>query len=105
MQKEGNSMAQSEIQATLENYLKSDDFKSGVISATRAAWAGSGYSVELGNKYKSSGIILGLPVFDDDEEYQEAIDDNEMNEEEYFDLVFTNNEEELREAIKRKLSL
>lgn len=58
-----------------------EDFKSAVKSSTIASWAGSGYSVELfpdgryrllwnndiGNLYQPPGIILPIPVLNDDE--------------------------------------
>lgn len=66
---------------TLEQYIDSGDFKSGVISATKAGWGGSGYSIELfedgtwrnlwngqiGNLYETSGIILNLPQISENE--------------------------------------
>lgn len=69
---------QEELSSTLEAFLASPDLKSGVISSTKASWAGSGYSVELfpdgtwqvlrnnqiGNLYVSPGEILKLPALD-----------------------------------------
>jgi len=104
----------------LEQFLESDDFKSGVISATRASWGGSGYSVELlpetntwrelwnnqiGNKYDSPGVILALPTFTDDGTYQEAVNgENPISEEEYFDLCFANEGEELKQEVRDSLA-
>jgi hypothetical protein len=107
------------LNVILEQFLESEDFKSGIISATRASWSGSGYSVELlpdtdtwrvlwnnqvGNLYNSPGIILGLPTFTDDESYQEAVHgENPMLEEDYFDLAFAIEEEELKQEMRDQL--
>lgn len=79
------------IKATLKKFLSSPDFQAGVVSASKAAWGGSGYSVELfpdgtwrvlwdnqiGNLYQSKGIILSLPEidFERDEENEDLSDD------------------------------
>src|SRR5260221_263483 len=90
----------------LEIFLKSDDFKEGVISATKAGWGGSGYSVELfpdgtwrvlwdnqiGNKYNSPGVILSLPKIGDDS------DPDLLSE------AFDNEEDELKAEIRERLS-
>lgn len=89
--KEGERMAtQAEQSATLERFLASDDFRSGVISSTKASWGGGSYSVEIsldgtwtvlggseiGNREERSGIPLRLPTLtvngDELEEYVEG---------------------------------
>lgn len=106
----------------LDNYLKSPDFKDGVIASTKASWSGSGYSVELfyngswrnlwnnsiGNKYESrESIILALPTLDDSD-YQKLVngeeldeDESTMSEEEYFDLAFDNERDELAQQLRK----
>lgn len=80
-------MTKKQMEATLAQFLVSPDFEKGVISATKAGWVGSGYSVELlhdgiwkvlwnneiGNLSVSPGIILRLPEIEDDSA-QEYID-------------------------------
>ena len=79
------------IQTAFSEFM-SDDFEAACISSTKASFSGSGYSVELfnsgdyrvvwddniGNLYKSAGLILPVPSLGD-EEY-----DSE-NDEHYFD--------------------
>jgi hypothetical protein len=107
------------LQNTLEAFLKSDDFKSGLIASTRASWGDSGYSVELfedgtwqtlwnnqiGNLYETPGVILSLPTLDDSS-YQECIHDayEPMSEEDYFDMVFANDEDELAQSMRDALA-
>lgn len=69
------------IQEAAQNFVNSEEWESAIASNTRASWGGSGYSVELfedgtfrvlwdgsiGNLYRSSGLIVGLPDADDDE--------------------------------------
>jgi hypothetical protein len=109
------------MKGLLELFIASPDFKAGVVSATRASWGGSGYSVELlpetdswrvlwngqiGNRYSSAGEILALPTFTDDGTYEEATNgDNPMSEEEYFDLCFANEEDDLKQEMRDKLAL
>lgn len=71
---------EDKLRKALETFIESDDFMSGVISATKAGWSGSGYSVELfedgshrvlwdneiGNLYESPGTIVSLPKIGDD---------------------------------------
>jgi hypothetical protein len=104
----------------LENYLKSDDFKSGVISATKASWGGSGYSVELfesgswhnlwnneiGNLYESSanaGMILCLPTLETDD-MTEYVDGGAGTQEEFLDGQFDLECEELVQGMRDILS-
>jgi len=96
----------------LEAYLKSSDFKPGVIASTKAGWGGSGYSVELfedgtwrnlwnneiGNLYQSPGEIVGLPALDDGD-YQELVVNGDLSESEYLDLAFDNQEDDLVKGI------
>lgn len=90
----------------LEAFLESVDFMDGVISATKAGWGGSGYSVELfesgtwrvlwdnqiGSLYESDGVILGLPKIQDDS-------DSEM-----LDEALWAEEDELKAELREKLS-
>lgn|SRR5262245_9933574 len=104
------------IEKTLEQYMKSEDFRQGVIDSTKASWGGSSYKVEImpdgtwrnlwsnqiGNKYESQGIIIGLPALDceDMAEFTES----GGSEEEYLSLGFDNErcqiETDLREALR-----
>jgi hypothetical protein len=107
----GTAMQYSEI---LEQYIKSADFKEGVIAATKASWGGSGYSVELfedgtwrnlwnneiGNRYNTPGIILALPVLSD----ENPSDEEKMDEEEYFEVFFGAEEDELAQGMRTLLS-
>jgi len=116
---------QNILMKVLENYLKSDDFKAGVIASTRASWNGSGYSVELlydgtwaniwnnsiGNLYDSPGVLLRIPTFTDDGTYEEAVNgvglpegQEPMSEEDYFDLCFANEAENLANELREALS-
>jgi len=68
------------INQAFESFMKSD-FEDAVDSSTKASWGGSGYSVELfkdgtyrvlwdsniGNRYDSPGLILGVPTLGDEE--------------------------------------
>jgi hypothetical protein len=103
----------ADFSKTLEALIDSDEFESAVQSSTTAGFGGSGYSVELfedgtwrvlwdnqiGNLYSSSGIILGVPQFDQDtvNDMQEYGDDA--------DLSFALGEcaEGLREKLAEKL--
>lgn len=74
----------------LGQYVQSSDFVDGIVSATKASWSGSGYSVELfedgtwrnlwnnqiGNKYETPGIILSLPTLP--EEDTAEVDEEEV---------------------------
>jgi hypothetical protein len=104
---------------TLETFLSSDDFKKSLIASTRASWGGSGYSVELfpdghwtvlwdnqiGNLYISPGVILGIPTFEDDN-YQEMVNAEvkPISENEFFDLCFDAESEELAQSMRDALS-
>lgn len=107
---------QNMLGKTLEQYLKSEDFKQGVISSTKASWGGSCYKVEImpdgtwrnlwanqiGNRYETEGVILALPALDCED--MATFTDNGGTEEEYFSLSFNNErdqlEAELRYALK-----
>jgi hypothetical protein len=104
------------MKETLEKFLQSNEFKAGVIASTRASWGGSGYSVELlsdgtyngpiwnnqiGNLYESPGVILGIPTFNDSD-HAEAMQDG-MSDEDFFDLAFANDEEELAQEMRDAL--
>jgi hypothetical protein len=108
----------NEMIEILEVFMASGDFKAGCISATKASWSGSGYSVELfqdgtwrvlwnneiGNLYKTPGVILGLPT-PDDADLQEYLDKDGINGEAgYFDLAWSNEEETLKKELRTKLS-
>lgn len=67
-------------QTAFESFM-SESFESACDSSTEASWGGGGYSVELfedghyrvlcdnqiGNKYKSTGLILAVPAIDSEE--------------------------------------
>ncbi len=103
------------LKATLETFLKSDDFKKGVIASTRASWGGGGYSVELfldgswrvldnnqiGNKYEAEGVILRLPPLNSNG-LTEWLDTGE-SEEDFFNQQFDNEYEELTQIIRESL--
>lgn len=114
-ERKGVQMAQKLAQ-TLERYLRSNDFRQGVIDSTKASWGGSSYKVEIspdgtwqnlwanqiGNRYESDGVIIALPALgcEDMAEFAE----NGGTEEEYLNLGFDNErdviESELRDALK-----
>jgi hypothetical protein len=113
-----NTATQFDFSAILEEFLNSPDFGEGCKAATRASWGGSGCSVELfvdgtwrvlwnneiGNRYNSPGEIISLPALDDSC-YQECVNgENPMSEEDYFDLAFANEEEELKQGMRDKLA-
>jgi len=106
------------LKQTLEAFLASDEFSESLVKATKASWGGSGYSVELfedghwrvlwnneiGNLYQSPGTILGLPTLDDNdytswmEEHGEKLGENE-----YWYLVYQNDEDELKRDLREKM--
>lgn len=105
------------IKATLNAFIESSDFEAGCTSATKASWGGSGYSVELftdgtwrvlwdnaiGNKYETPGVILSLPAINDDE-YQQLVVEEEMEEDEFFNLGFGNEYDDLAKELRDHLS-
>lgn len=102
--------------STLDKYVQSDDFKSGVIASTRASWGGSGYSVELfndgtwrnlwnssiGNKYKSVGVIIPLPALDTDGK-QQYINEGAGDEEDFMKEQFYIEEQEIAQLLRDAL--
>lgn len=115
--KEGEKMATiTALSATLEKFLASENFKTGVISSTKASWGGSGYSVELlpdetyqvlwnnqiGNLYETPGVILGLPVLDTDD-MAEYVDGGAGSEEDFLSEAFYAVEDELKAEMREKL--
>ncbi len=95
-----------------DTFLKSIDFKNGVIKSTKASWEGNSYSVEFfvdgtwridytsnfGNLYTPPLFKLVLPHLTDDEyEYDdgEIIDPFFGNVEEYFKELFDQYLEEI----------
>lgn len=114
--KEGDKMKMATIavlNAALEKFLVSDDFKSGVISSTKASWAGSGYSVELlpdgtwqvlwnnqiGNLYETSGVIFHLPALDIDG-MAEYVDGGAGSEDDFLSEAFYVVEDELKAEMR-----
>lgn len=104
----------------LEEFLSSNDFFDGCKAASRASWkSGSGYSVELfpdgtwrvlwgdniGNKYETPGVILGLPSLGTDGDYQASVIDGDMTEDDFFLAVFQNDEEDLKKEMRDKLAV
>jgi hypothetical protein len=73
----------------LQEFVKSEEFISAVVSSTKAGFGGSGYSVEffpdgthrvlwdnqIGNLYVSAGYIVGIPQLSE-EQLSEVDDDN-----------------------------
>ena len=106
------------LEKTLEQYLKSEDFKQGVISSTKASWGGSSCKVEImpdgtwrnlwsnqiGNKYETEGVIIALPSLDCSD--MAEFTDGGGTEDEYLSLAFDNErdeiEAELRDALKTR---
>lgn len=96
------------IKQALETFINSTDFEQAVKDSTTAGFSGSGYSVELfedgtyrvlwnnqiGNLYRSLGLILGVPEFDQDtvNDMSEYGDDADLS------FALEQAEAELREA-------
>lgn len=107
----------TDFNTILENYLKSDAFKDGIIASARASWGGSGYSVELlpdgtwrnlwnnsiGNLYESPGVILRLPTLDTDD-MREYVDGGAGSEDDYLAEAFANEEDGLANELREALS-
>lgn len=105
------------FEQTLENFLQSEDFKSGVISSTKASWSGSNYKLELfpagdwrvlwsneiGNLYETEGKILTLPALDTDE-MDEYVNGGAGSQEEYLSEAFYAEESELQAEMREALS-
>lgn len=106
------------ISAAFEAFLKSSDFRAGLINSTKASWSGWDFRVELfedgtwrllskmrtewaKNRYVSPGVILKLPVLDDDG-LQEAMETG-IDEGEYLSLCFDNEEAELTQELRQSL--
>jgi hypothetical protein len=103
---------------TLEKFLESDDFKSGVISSTKASWVGSCYSVELlpdgtwqvlwdnhiGNLYETPGKILRLPTVSTDD-MSEYVDSGAGDEDAFLSEAFWNEEDELKGEMREQLCI
>jgi len=104
------------LMTALEAFLASDDFAEGIVSATKASWGGSGYSVELfedgshrvlwdnqiGNLYESPGVILGLSTLSCDD-MNEFID-NGGSKEDFFYLEFENDRDEIEKDLRESLT-
>jgi hypothetical protein len=103
------------FKATLEAFLQSGELGDAVVSATKAGWGGSGYSVELfedgswqvlwdnqiGNLYESPGVILGLWQLNCDE--MNDFIDRGGSEEDFFFLEFENDREEIEQDLRDQL--
>lgn len=109
----------TQLMPVLEAFLKSSDFKEGIVSSTRASWGGSGYSVELlpdgtsrvlwnneiGNLYETPGVILSLPALDyDPEDKDEYVDGGTGTESEFLAEQFYLEESENAQILRDKLS-
>lgn len=71
---------QEQYQAAFDNFMAAD-VEDAIEKSTKAGYGGSGYSVELftdgtyrvlwdgqiGNRYESTGIIVGIPKLNDDD--------------------------------------
>jgi hypothetical protein len=116
--KEEKMGAYTTLRDTLRKFLKSDDFKAGVISSTKAGWGGSSYKVELfpdgtwrvlwaneiGNLYETPGVILALPQMDTDDMH-ETIDNGGANDEDdYLSMAFETTRQELKTEIRDSFS-
>jgi hypothetical protein len=105
------------LKAALEAFIQSDDFADGIVKSTKSGWGGSGYSVELfedglhrvlwdneiGNRYESPGTILSLPKLDDSD-YQDLVVNGDMTEEEWFQLGFENERDEIEKDLRDRMS-
>lgn len=106
------------LSETLEKFIASDDFKSGVISSTKASWGGSGYSVELfpdgrwsvlwnsqiGNRYESPGKIFRLPALDT-ADMAEYVDGGAGSEDDFLSEAFDNEEDDLKAELRDQNNL
>jgi hypothetical protein len=109
-------------QQILDQYIASQNFKDGVVSATKASWGGGGYSVELfedgtwrnlwnnqiGNRYETSGILLGLPTISENitrEMDEEKAVNDDSNLRDAFDYEFDDLAKELRESLSDQLAM
>lgn len=100
------------LRSTLKKFLASPDFQAGVISASKAAWGGGGYSVELfpdgtwrvlsdsqiGNLYESKGIILSLPEID----FERDEDNEDLSDEECLVEAWDWEEDSAREELNER---
>jgi hypothetical protein len=100
--------------AILEKFLASEDYLQGCVSATRAAYGGGGYSVELfrngewrvmdnsqiGNRYDSPGLIIGLPTFESAAYGTETHEEEENAIREAAECFADDEKEIMREAIR-----
>lgn len=97
--------------------MQSDHFEEAVVKSTKASWGSSGYSVELfpdvtwrvlwnneiGNCYKSPGVILSIPPFDDSD-YQDLVANGDMPEDDWFFEAFLNEKDEIAKDLRDRLS-
>jgi hypothetical protein len=96
-------------QELLDAFLKSEDFFKGCVLATKATWhLDGGYSVELLPEEErwrvvpsaslfqavERGLSVSLPVIDD-HAYQDLVVSGSYTEEEYFQVAFENDREDL----------
>ncbi len=100
------------LQETLEAFLASEDFFTGVRSSTKASWSGGNYCVELfldgswrmewsnsiGNLYESQGSMLNLPILD----IEDMADflDHGGSEDDFFAAQFEVEEEDLKSTLR-----
>jgi hypothetical protein len=89
------------LQQSLNNFINSKDFRSAMLSVSKASWADSGHLLELFensyrvlsnnsivNRYETRGLIIGLPFFS-------VIQEN-------FDTEFEINKAELIDSLKER---
>ena len=99
-----------QLRIALNAFIESDKFEAAVMSSTTAGFGGSGYSVELfedgtfrvlwnneiGNLYRSPGVILGIPQYQ-----QDVIDDiNEYGNDADLSFALDEIKAELRQALQ-----
>jgi hypothetical protein len=103
-------------ETALTSFIESDDFSQAVLDATEANFNGGGRSVELfddgtyrvlvnsqiGNLYESAGVVLGIPVLNE-EDYEDVAAAGERGEE-ALEVIRAYYADDLAEELRDKLS-